>query len=508
MTEQYLKPNPKALAKIKHIVVLMMENHSFDNMLGWLYEDEKPTNGQFFEGLNNELCNPLNIIDDNGLPFIEQVYARKNGQPPKKGSYGVMHKKHYFEDFCLPNPDPGEGFKDTNQQLFEYFDVANLYPPTPTNKGFVNNYANAMLYGTSVYGDAPSDPRDIMASYTPSQTPVLSKLSKEFAVCDYWFCSVPSQTLPNRDFVHAATSTGYVNNKPDSDCDAKTIYQQIQDAIDSGRKELSWGIYSGTEYSKDEHAYVPFSLTRTIMSQLQDSQFDQNFKCIKQFYSDAKAGTLPSYTFLEPQFSGENQNDQHPPSDIRAGEQLMADIYDAIVNSPTWQETLFVITYDEHGGCYDHVEPGKAIAPDGEDSKPGQDGFLFNRMGVRVPTVVISPLIDKGCIGRPAGYTPFDHTSLIATAQQCFGLAGSLTARDKAAPDLSCLLTRDNTRKDKPTVTPLPYKKEQVKQDSENDLQQLAATVLGKISGVSRADKEHIHDYIHRAYDHRFDSKK
>ncbi len=508
MTDQYLKPRPEALQQIKHIVVLMMENHSFDNMLGWLYETKKPPRDQLFEGVNSDMCNPLNIIDDNGKPFIEQVYVRKNGQPPKKGSYGVLHKKKYCEDFCQPNPDPGEGYKDTNQQLFEHFDVATLYPPTPTNRGFVNNYANAMMYGTNVYGDTPTDPRDIMACYTPEQTPVLSYLAQEFAVCDHWFCSVPSQTLPNRDFVHAATSTGYVNNKPDSDCDAKTIYQQIQDAIDTGRKDLSWGIYSGTEYNKEEHKYIPFSLTRTIMTQLQDTTFDDNFQSITQFYTDAAAGKLPSYTFLEPQFSGSGQNDQHPPLDIRSGEQLMADIYNALVNSPTWNETLFVITYDEHGGCYDHVEPGDAIPPDAKPDKPGQDGFLFNRMGVRVPTVVISPLIEKNCIARPSGYIPFDHTSIISTVQHCFGLSGSLTERDKSAPDLSCLLTLDTARTDKPVVTPLPVSPSKNNNESENDLQQLAATVLGNMSGVTRQDKENIHNYIHRAYDHHFSNKK
>ncbi len=367
------------------IVVLMMENRSFDNMLGWLYDEQDPPDGQSFEGLKRKLWNPLNNIDADGIPFIEQVYVRKNGQPPGYGSRAIKERT-YSENFCLPCPDPGEGFKDTNHQLFEYYEVGQLYPPEPTNCGFVNNYANAMLYGAYSFGDRPTDPRDIMACYTPEQTPVISTLARQFAVCDQWHCSVPSQTLPNRDFVHAATSTGYVNNKPDGDCDAKTVYQLIQEKIEAGDSDLSWRIYSGEKDGKQ------FSLTRTIMTQLQNSDYDKNFQPMSEFYKAAKQGQLPSYCFLEPQFSGPLQNDQHPPQDIRPGEQLMADVYNAVVNSPNWEETLLVITYDEHGGCYDHVAPpNNAMPPNGYSGKPGQDSFMFNRFGVRVPTVVKYP---------------------------------------------------------------------------------------------------------------------
>ena len=500
MPDQYLKPNPEALQKIKHIVVLMMENRSFDNMLGWLYDEEEPPHGQEFEGLSDGLWNPLNNVDSDGIAYIEQVYVRKNGQAPKSGPWPLTQAKRYQEDFSYPKPDPGEGFKDTNQQLFEYYEVGSLYPPVPTNRGFVNNYAAAMQNGTYTYGDVPTDPRNIMACYTPEQTPVLSTLAKEFAVCDHWHCSIPSQTLPNRDFVHAATSTGYVNNHPESDCDARTIYQLIQDEIDKGRKELSWTVYGGEKDGK------PFSLTQTIMTQLHNPDFKDNFKTTREFCQAAADGKLPGYSFLEPQFSGPEQDDQHPAQDIRPGEKLMADIYQAVKNSPCWKETLLVIIYDEHGGCYDHVAPGKATPPEGSSGTPGQDGFRFNRYGVRVPAVVISPWIKKGTIGRPAGYTPFDHTSVIATVRNCFDLPHHLTARDKAAPDLSCLLTLKEAREDKPEVSPLPY--DAVDPDQENDLQMVAAQSLEKHSGIQRGDGEKIHDYLHRAYHQHFQDNK
>lgn len=493
---QYLEPNEAALENIKHIVVLMLENRSFDNLLGWLYDGETPPRGQQFNGLHSGLWNALDNIDSDGIPFIEQVYIQKNGAAQKNS------KTPPEPDYTLPSPDPGEGYRDTNHQLFQFYDVPLEYPPTPTNLGFVNNYKNAMLYGTLTYGDAPTDPRKIMTCYTPAQTPVLSALAKQFAVCDEWFCSIPSQTLPNRDFVHAATSTGYVNNKPDSNCDAPTIYNKIQDAIDNdNRTDLSWKVYSGT--SKGQ----PFSLTRLILSQLHSTALDANFVLINEFYKDASAGNLPSYSFLEPQFSNPGQNDQHPPSDIRAGEKLIADVYNAVVNSPQWNETLLVITYDEHGGCYDHYAPPRHATPPDNIGKPGQWGFTFNRFGVRVPTVLISPYIQAGTICRPAGWTPFDHTSILATARNCFKLDAPLTARDAAAPDLSCVLTLDAPRTDKPAVSPLPFSPEKQKAKV-NELHRTIAHALTNLTGKKQAEGENIHDFIHRTYKAHFHRRK
>ena len=223
------------------------------------------------------------------MPFIEQVYIHKNGAPTKK-KYGKQSTS--VPDFTLPAPDPGEGYKDTNHQLFQFYDVATQYPPQPTNMGFVNNYKNAMLYGTLTYGDAPTDPRRIMTCYTPRPNSGFRLLARQFAVCDGWHCSVPSQTLPNRDFVHAATSCGHVNNQPQANCDAPTIYNKIHDAIkNDNRTDLSWKVYSGT--SKGQ----PFSLTRLIMTALHGKDLDANFSLIKEFYKDAAEGNLPSYAF-------------------------------------------------------------------------------------------------------------------------------------------------------------------------------------------------------------------
>lgn len=485
------------LSKIKHVVVVMLENRSFDNLLGWLYDGETPPRGQQFEGLTRGMWNPLDNIDADGIPFVEKVYVRKNGEPLP---YGRGAHKPVAPNFRLPTPDPGEGYRTTNHQLFGSYEVATLYPPEPTNMGFVNDYRDANLFNTYTYGEPPSDPREIMICYTPAQVPVLSTLAKQFAVCDHWYGSIPSQTLPNRHFAHAATSLGLVNNTPKAECEAGTIFNVMQDAIDAGRSDLSWRVYCGTGKQG------LFSLTRLVMTQLHDPRFDANFHLIADFYRDAEKGTLPSYAFLEPQFHAPGANDQHPPLDIRPGDQFIADIYRALLKSPQWQETLLVITYDEHGGCYDHVAPPRATPPD-KKRPPGQYGFLFNRFGVRVPAVIVSPWIEAGTICRPAGPVPFDHTSVIATVRRCFGLNEPLTERDRVAPDLGCCLTLTTPRTDQPAVTPLPLQT----QDHSlhvpiHDLHELIHDIVAHRSGLARPEDQELCEFVREAYHEIFGS--
>lgn len=499
---QYLPQQLEALKdNIDHIVVLMLENRSFDNLLGWLYEDGAPNN-QEFEGLHSNMWNPLDNIDAEGNPFTEQVFVRKNGADYKLGRKTV---KCDTPDFTLPNPDPGEGFADTTFQLYGTYKVSANFPPIANNQGFVNNYKNAQLYGSYTYQDGVCDPREIMTCYTPDQVPVLSTLAKKYAVCDHWFCSVPSQTLPNRDFFHAAQSNGHVNNKPDSYCDAKTIFTQIQDEITKGnKKDLSWKIYSGTNQKG------PFSLTRIILTELNKPSFDPNFKSIDEFYKDAKAGTLPSYCFLEPQFhddkkTGVVQNDMHPPNDIRKGEQLIADVYNAVISSDKWKNTLLVITFDEHGGCFDHVPPPNYCAAPEVNKPAGQNGFKFNRLGVRVPTILISPLIAEGTVARPEK-SVYEHTSIIKTVQECFGLTGNLTNRDKYAVDVSGVLTLKEPRTDAEPII-APPAGEHVPSEV-NDLHRIMAATLAKYLGKPIPSDETLIEEMGKMYHEHFKRTK
>ncbi|MEQ9301365.1 MAG: alkaline phosphatase family protein [Cyclobacteriaceae bacterium] len=506
---QYVKSNPKGLKNIKHIVTLMLENRSFDSLLGWLYDEKSPPNNQNFGGLNSQLWNPLNNIDSDGVPFVEKVGVEKNGV--KEDKYG--EKISYPANYALPSPDPGEGFRDTNYQLYGYYDVAQAYPPEALNQGFVNNYQNAMLYGAYSFGDQPTNPRDIMRCYTPEQTNVLSTLAQQFSVSDQYYCSVPSQTLPNRSFVHAATSGGNVNNSPNPFCDGRTIYDQIEEEIKKGRSELSWGIFgnnpmptSGSKRKKDAQGKFGkdyFSLTRLCMTSLHGPEFDKNFHSLDHFFALSTSGELPSYSFLEPNFGGPNQNDQHPPQDIRHAEKLIAEVYNAIKNSPAFESTLLIVTYDEHGGCYDHVSPPKGAKNPDASNPAGQDGFLFNRFGVRVPCVLISPYVKKGLIARADGYTPYDHTSIIRTVQNCFDLTGTLTERDKAAPDLSGVLEDSPRKNDFPDIT-APDCALASDPNHINDLHRECARMTELLSGIPSTEEEHPLRFTQNIFDRVF----
>ena len=165
------------------------------------------------------------------------------------------------------------------------------------------------------------------------------------------------------------------------------------------------------------------------------------------FQAAASGGTLAAFTFLEPSWSSTG-NSQHPNYDVALGEQLIHDVYEALRGGPGWPQTLLIITYDEHGGCYDHVPPPSGATP--PDATPGEFGFDFTRFGVRVPAVLVSPLIAAGTIYRvPDGSMPLDHTCVLRTIEKRWDLP-ALTARDQAAPDLGAVLTLTTPRTDDP----------------------------------------------------------
>jgi phospholipase C len=170
-----------------------------------------------------------------------------------------------------------------------------------------------------------------------------------------------------------------------------------------------------------------------------------HFGLFKDFRAAAAAGTLPAFTFLEPSWASTG-NSQHPNYDVALGEQLIHDVYEALRAGPGWNQTLLVLTYDEHGGCYDHVSPPWGATP--PDNTAGEFGFAFDRFGARVPAVLISPLIAPGTVYRvPAGSVPLDHTSILKTIEQRWSLP-SLTARDAAAPGFGDVLTLTDPRTD------------------------------------------------------------
>ena len=202
------------------------------------------------------------------------------------------------------------------------------------------------------------------------------------------------------------------------------------------KHNLGWSIYG---YSQAPKTRLDFTDTTNAS--------ESHFGVFTDFTAAAAAGTLPPYTFLEPSWESTG-NSQHPNYDVALGEQLIHDVYYALRKSPAWNQTLLILTYDEHGGCYDHVAPPGGAAP--PDATVGQFGFDFKRFGLRVPTVLVSPLIAAGTVFRVAqDATPLDHTSILKTVETRWGLP-ALTARDAAAVDVGDVLTLSVPRTDDP----------------------------------------------------------
>jgi phospholipase C len=418
-----------------HVVVLMLENRSFDNVLGYLYEEGVPAGKQFAGVVGNDLTNP----DENGNPVPVSI-----GTDPHQ-----------------PFPDPGEEFAHITAQLFSGS------PPTgtPAMQGFIKDYFNT-LSALSKWTGSPADQSpEIMKCFTPSSIPVLSSLAKNFAVFDHWFCAVPSQTWCNRAFWHAATSWGWVNN-PGLDgpwgLDAwanssttPTLFDLLETKFGAG----SWHVY--------EDLAVPF--TKIVhWGDLKDKVGEDYFRYFeggrpffRNFFTDCAAGELPMYSFIEPHFINFFEDvvwhdDMHPssfdsmlysdggPGSVLLGDKIVWKVYQAIRNSHSasgnnWKNTLLIITFDEHGGCYDHIPPGSATLPNSDQFNLGigQDGFTFDRLGVRVPMVMVSANIAANTIVN----SDMHHCSFLQTMQQKWDLLPSLGPRQDTAPPFTEVFT-------------------------------------------------------------------
>lgn len=426
----------------------MLENRSFDNLLGSLYP-----NSAAFEGLK----------------FDGSMYNSYNGT-----NYPVTNSSS-TNPFFTPTPDPGESFADMNLQIFNTTDPSS--GAAANMAGFVNDWmATSTQYPGIPTGkqcfSAPSwpglprtpspSPGDIMFYFAPSQLPITSMLARSFGVSDAWFGSSPTQTYPNRFFLNCATSGGYVNDV-DYPCNLElwpnlpSIFELLDGG--GGYSTANWKVYFHDIGLATLIKYVLEAPAGAVCN-FDTSDFGQDSK-LPTFAQDVQSQKLPKYSFIEPRYGGINNlppNDNHPPYDVIGGEILVGTIYSLLRSSSYyWPRTLLIITYDEHGGCFDHVIPPAAVAPGGT-VLPDPSSFAFNRYGPRVPAILVSPYVPAGSVIRPAafsyvqgpgtsatnGVTPFDHTSIIKTIVECFNISGGnahLTARDANAPSLASALS-------------------------------------------------------------------
>jgi phospholipase C len=347
----------------------MMENRSFDHMLGYLKSDAYP-----IEGLDGD---ETNISADDGPAIRVSPDARSIGDL---------------------NPDPAHEFPDINVQIFGNSEGNDT--GQPKMQGFVQNYATHS--GNAAHGE------NVMKCFHAGSLPVLSTLARQYAICDHWFSSVPASTIPNRLFAHAASSGGSLTQDAIlAPATAKTIFQ----IVDDPDNDATYRIYTNG---------ASILMANVYLAHHQNKFFDYS-----RFRQDCKDKLLPEYTFIEPSYDddlsrGALATSQHPDFAIDAGEALIAEVYSAIRNSPLWNDTLLLIVYDEHGGLFDHVTPPTLIRDSQyPDIPPTRDfGFRFDRLGVRVPAVFVSPRIKAGTILRQQ----FDHCSIVATVRKLFCL--------------------------------------------------------------------------------------
>lgn len=399
------------LDNLKHVVVLMMENRSFDHMLGALHAEDARINGLAGNETNPDTANePAQVAPQ--AEFQSQL-----------------------------DPDPDHSFPAVQKQLFFGTPVP---PAVAAMQGFVQSYWDQQ------HNVAHS--HKIMYYFAPGKLPVLHTLAQSYAVFNGWFSSIPGPTVCNRAFAHYGTSFGQVN--------LDIFY--VKDASESiYERMLAAGRTTKLYY------FDPSSSTQEVVNLLKNQP--QIFGTYQQFLEDCKNNALPDYSFVEPNYSdhpGDDggellASDQHPDHDVQAGEVFIASIYDAIRQNPDlWQSTALLITYDEHGGIYDHVPPPACI-PDGFHAPLADTNnmpFAFDRLGVRVPSILVSPWIAKGTVvpgpEDPANGRVFEHASIPATITQHFiGNYDNRTPREKAAQTFLDLLT-DEMRPDSdcPTI--------------------------------------------------------
>jgi phospholipase C len=401
---------PPGLDNLKHIVVLMMENRSFDHMLGALKAQD---------------------------PRIDGLTGNESN-PDTTGATVKVASKAQFQSQL--DPDPDHHFPGVDLQIFN---GDNSNPRVPNMQGFIKSYFQQQR-------DVKHSQK-IMYYFTPDKLPVLTTLATEFAVFNGWFSSIPGPTICNRAFAHYGTSFGKVGmdlfyvKEP-----FKSIYDRMVTANPARTSKLYY--------------YDQASSTMEIVNLLQHQS--ELFGTYDQFIADCSKGTLPDYSFVEPNYNDHDgdagaiiASDQHPDHHVQEGERFIASVYNAIRQNPgLWKTTALLVVYDEHGGIYDHVLP-PACMKDGFVAQPNDTGtgraFEFDRLGVRVPAILISPWIAKGTVVKgpqePGGGRTFEHASIPATVTKFFlGDYDQRSPREKAADTFLDLLTLPQMRDDTP----------------------------------------------------------
>jgi len=403
------------IQRIQHVVVLMLENRSFDHIFGYR------------AGVNGLSGNEYNLLEPTKpVSASNPAFYVSNGAP-----------------FAVPvGQGPAHSFADASiQQYRNKNGPVRGFPAS--NSGFVVSYLTELTFADRVADVTDEEIRVVMEAFAPGRLPSISALADAFCVCDNWYSEVPGPTQPNRLYIHAATSAGYAINDWSHIFDFCTIYNNLQDAG-----------YTWATHDFDQNEVQAFSRVNTQKSCFRDFT--------TSFASDVQLNELPNFAFIIPRFLNADlpANSQHPPQDARYGDNLIADVYDALrANLDVWRNSALIVLYDEHGGLYEHViPPSDGIPnPDGINSPPPgvtaswAPRFAFDRLGFRVPAIIASPWVIKGSVDS----TRYQHTSVLATLKVLFGLPSFLTRRDASANSFESLFSELSApRTDTPETLP------------------------------------------------------
>src|SRR5215813_11861039 len=416
-------PDPQLNQSINHIVFMVQENRGFDHYFGKLAD----------------------YWQANGFPAVQFDGLPSDAANPTQDGTGTIQSFH-LRTVCIQNMSPGwnESHVSWNRK--------DPTSATATLDGFVQTAAH--FAQNAQPADKPGGFSDVngyrtMGYYTADELNYYYFMASNFATSDRWFCPLMSRTQPNRMYMYAATSEGHVYPLPTSGSPpltAKTIFELLQD------NGITWKIYvhpgsagcASPSCLSGNSFLTQFTYYRQVVNNMPNQ-----FGSIAQLINDMQNGTLPQVSFIEP--AGYVHLDEHSSDfdvgddrDVQAGAAYVSSMINALMSSPSWKDSVFILSYDEPGGFYDHVPPQPAVPPDNlqfpvdllktdicADNKIDPIcGFFFT--GFRVPLIVISPFAKVNYVS----HTVMDYTAILKFIETRFRLP-SLTARDAAQPDMS-----------------------------------------------------------------------
>ena len=384
-----------SLNSLNHIVLFMQENRSFDHYFGALnvYRAKQTP--------------PLPQDVDTWTSGTDKTPASVStvGFNPDTGQPGPPIKAFHMRSACSDNLSPS--WSETHR-IWNLFRTPGAFP--------MDGFAFVEGGFARFEGFADVTGKRAMGYYDDSDLPFYYFMAANFATSDRWFSPAPTRTHPNRFYWMAATSQGQIT-APDHQINAKTIFEVMDN------NHISWKIYT-----TDTHTYFSYF---TYFN-----GHHANVVPVSQYFADVQNGTLPQVAYIETGIEVDEVSssgvDEHPKSNIQVGAQFAARLINALMKSQSWKETVFIETFDEGGGLYDHVPPISVPSPDGiPPINPGQPGD-FTLTGFRIPVIVISPFSKKNFVS----HTPMDFTAALKLIETRFKLP-SLTKRDAAMPDMS-----------------------------------------------------------------------